>query len=391
LSRRALLVLILGLAAFLRLYQIGSVPPGLFRDEAIDGCNALEGPPRVFYPEDNGREGLYINEASVFVRAFGNKVWPLRLPAALFGIATVAGVYLLGCELDSAGAGLWAAFFLATSTWHLMFSRIAFRAIGSPLFLVWSLWMLLVALRRRSVGLAIAAGCVYGLGFYTYLAYRATPLLLALVLWRKPARLVAAFAGAAAVVAAPLAAYFVRHPADFTEHSARLSVFAREHPAAEIARNTWRTARMIFTRGDVNWRHNIPWRAEVFWPVAILFAIGLVIVARRRSWILPVWLAVGALPAVLSNEGVPHALRSLLMVPAVCLLAARAASSVRVPAIAVGVAAVLLACEPYHMYFQVWARDPHVAEAFDVGISGPPDSVEAAPGRYLAGTCGGIH
>src|SRR6185369_6486812 len=91
---------------------------------------------KVFYPEDNGREGLYINVSSVFIHFFGANVRTLRLPAAFFGILTVAAIYALTVELISVPVGLAAAFFLATSYWHMNFSRIAFRGIAAPFFLV---------------------------------------------------------------------------------------------------------------------------------------------------------------------------------------------------------------------------------------------------------------
>ncbi|PIY59526.1 hypothetical protein COY96_01340, partial [Candidatus Wolfebacteria bacterium CG_4_10_14_0_8_um_filter_37_11] len=57
-----LLILIVIIAAFLRLYNIippvGGLPPGLYPDEAMNGNNALEAIStrdyKVFYPENNG-------------------------------------------------------------------------------------------------------------------------------------------------------------------------------------------------------------------------------------------------------------------------------------------------------------------------------------------------
>ena len=85
---RILLLLILAIAAGLRFYALPTTPPGLFVDEAMDGANALEaletGHFSVFYPEDNGREGLYVNVAAPFVSVLGNQAWVLRIPAAIF-------------------------------------------------------------------------------------------------------------------------------------------------------------------------------------------------------------------------------------------------------------------------------------------------------------------
>ena len=338
---RWLLGAILAVAAFLRFFQLAAFPPGLYVDEAMDGNDAREALEthrfQVFYPEDNGREGLYVNAAALSIAAFGNQAWALRLPAAIFGTLTVAGIYLLGAELISAPAGLLAAFFLATSFWHLVFSRIAFRAIAAPLFLVWALYLLLAALRRARggrgwLGWMILAGAVYGLGFYTYPAYRVTPLLV-IAIWIADGRRAKPggsrawiFAAAAAVVAAPLAVYFAGHAGAFWGRAAQVSVFGAPRPALEIVLNCWRTARMLFTRGDHNWRHNVAWQAELFWPVAACLVVG-VGAAWKRHWPMLLWLALGMAPAVAASEA-PHSLRAILMLPAVCLLAALGAQRV---------------------------------------------------------------
>ena len=97
------LVAIMALGAFLRFHWIADFPLGLYPDEAMNGNNALEalatGDFKVFYPENNGREGLYINLQAVSVWLFGNKAWALRIVSALFGTLTILGVYLVAREL----------------------------------------------------------------------------------------------------------------------------------------------------------------------------------------------------------------------------------------------------------------------------------------------------
>src|SRR3989344_4118569 len=141
------LFIVLIIAIFLRTYHLKELPPGLYPDEAMNGSNTLEaietGNYKVFYPENNGREGLFINLQSLSVRAFGAEPWALRLPSTIFGILTVLGLYLLGRELFSARVGLLGAFLLATSFWHINFSRIGFRAIMAPFFITWALYFLL--------------------------------------------------------------------------------------------------------------------------------------------------------------------------------------------------------------------------------------------------------
>src|SRR3989344_1810889 len=248
------LLLIVIIAAFMRLVNLPTIPPGLYPDEAMNGNNALEALEtrefKVFYPENNGREGLFINIQSVSLALFGNEPWALRLPSALFGILTVLGIYFLTRELfntelsdnPNINAGnlrlsdnhklirseyiaLLAAFLLATSFWHINFSRIGFRAIMAPFFLTWGIYFLLLSLRKITSSLKstpkksqitnhksqtnskfktktknlwdlvlgawclpVLAGLVYGLGMHSYIAYRATPLLILFIIaayWLK--------------------------------------------------------------------------------------------------------------------------------------------------------------------------------------------------------------
>ncbi len=403
----AILTIILVIAAGLRLWAITTVPPALFLDEAADGANAVQawetGDFKVFYPEDHGREGLYINVASVFIHFLGCKAWPLRLPAAIFGILTVAGIYALTAELISQPAGLAAAFFLATSYWHLNFSRIAFRGIGAPLFLVWALYLLLLAFRRLRAGresavLAVFAGLIYGAGFYTYIAYRITPVLVILVLgflfaeavqggWMQGYCITSGlFAIVAAAAVYPLAAYSLSHQAMVTARTTKLSVFQSSNPAYLIAKNIWKTVGMLYWKGDSIWRHNYAGRPEVFWPVALLMTLGTAVAIRKifarssPAILLPpvlliVWIALGAVPAVLSNDAVPHALRSILMLPPVAILAAIGVTEsfsavprsipTAILTIAVIAFAGTLVAETSHEYFDLWAKDPRTPEWFD--------------------------
>ena len=66
----------------------------------MNGNNAAEvletGKLKVFYPENNGREGLYIDSLVVLFKFFPvYRPWVERLPAEISGIVTVGGTYLL--------------------------------------------------------------------------------------------------------------------------------------------------------------------------------------------------------------------------------------------------------------------------------------------------------
>jgi 4-amino-4-deoxy-L-arabinose transferase-like glycosyltransferase len=403
----------MALAAFLRFFELTTIPPPLHFDEAMNGNDAMEnletGRIGVFYPQNGGREGLYINIETALIYFFGPEAWLLRLPAAVFGTLTVWGVYLLAAELFSAPIGLLAAFFIATSFWHVLFSRLGLRAIAAPCFAVWTLYLLLNAMRRvrearpATVRLILAA-FLCGLGFYTYIAYRVVPALVLLVFirWflvsrRQALRCFAAFTLTAVATVAPLAAYFVRHPDALTHRSAEVSIFNKPQPFAELLVNIRKTIQMIFTRGDFDWRYNIQFRPVVFWPVAALFAAGLVIACldmRRRTGRFPhalllLWLFLGAVPAVLSAENMPSAIRSILMIPPIFCLAAVAAHRLyqwlapRAPKPAVQAASALLVAaltfECYHSYFDTWAKNPNVPITFDASSVDIVNHINALP------------
>ena len=351
-----ILLLIIIIASLLRLANISNTPPGLYPDEAMNGNNAVEaletGDFKVFYPENNGREGMFANIQAASIAVFGNEPLSLRIPSALFGILTVLGIYFLTKELfeQNRKIALLAAFLVATSFWHINFSRIGFRAIMAPFFLVWSSYYLFFALRKLKEGKKLLAililpavgGLLFGMGFHSYIAYRVMPLIfLALVpfYWRKKEfyAIGGVFLFFTIIAVAPLALHFIQTPGDFFGRTTQISVFSSDNPLRELVVNTLKTAGMFNFVGDFNWRHNIAGRPELFWPVGILFLLGLAasirslfrkIFTKRRAenamayTFLFAWLAIAALPVVISNEGLPHSLRAILMIPPVFIFSA---------------------------------------------------------------------
>jgi len=411
-----LLLIILIIASFFRLYNLSgtdSVPPGLYPDEAMNGNNASEaldtGNFKMFYPENGGREGLFINIQAMSIKVFGNEPWALRLPSAIFGILTVLGIYLLGAALfNNASIGLLSAFFTAISFWHINFSRIGFRAIMAPLLLVWALYLVILAIKKNNTVnkplhtddpswlLSAFAGLVYGCGFYTYIAYRATPLLVLIVFllyWHKNKRaadvleVFRIFALFTFIAILPLAAYFIQNPQDFIGHASQLSVFHSASPLKELGSNILKTAGMFNFSGDTNWRHNFAGRPELYWPIGIVFLVGIFYGLKQAIQkggkdflILFSWIIVAAIPVVLSNEGIPHALRSILMVPAVFILAGAGTFKIyellmnKIPGFchkhgklvknSFLLFCALLITQSYNYYFLEWGNDPNVEYAF---------------------------
>ncbi|MBN2197682.1 glycosyltransferase family 39 protein [Candidatus Wolfebacteria bacterium] len=348
------LIVILIIAAFFCFHNINQTPPGLYPDEAMNGNNALETLSetkngfKVFYPENNGREGLFINIQAIFLKflmPLNNgfpEPWMLRLISAIFGFLTIMGLYFLTQKLFNKKVAFLSSFFLSTSFWFINFSRIGFRAIMAPFFLVWGIYFLLLALDKdklKTIIFSIIGGAIYGLGFYSYIAYRATPLLILIILFlywiknknpefRKKILISTLFYIIfTIIIAAPLGLYFLNNPQDFFGRTGQISISASSSPLKNLGVNILKTIGMFNFEGDWNWRHNFAGKPELFWPIGILFIIGIIqsIYLLFKKTFSPIiifsWLIIAALPVVISNEGIPHALRAILMIPPTFILA----------------------------------------------------------------------
>src|SRR5512137_918587 len=137
------LVITLLIAAFLRLWQLDTLPPGLHYDEAADTIIAQqiargESAP-IFVAAYTGKEVLFFYWAAAWMKLVGPTVFAMRLAAALLGVLTVAVTTWTVDQLfasrrqksfGSEGVALLATIFIATSFWHVLLSRLGFRSIA---------------------------------------------------------------------------------------------------------------------------------------------------------------------------------------------------------------------------------------------------------------------
>ncbi|KKW22314.1 MAG: hypothetical protein UY71_C0002G0006 [Parcubacteria group bacterium GW2011_GWB1_52_7] len=415
-------VLIFLVAAFLRFHNLRQFPPGLYPDEAMNGNNVIEaqktGGWKVFYPENNGREGLFLNLQGLLLQYAGqNEPWVLRFPSAVFGTLSVIGLFFLLYELallarlrDPFAIAFAGAFMMAASLWHVIFSRIGFRAIMAPFFLTWGVYFAILAFRKMWFRAAVFSGIAFGLGMYSYIAYRLMPALVLVLLpsfWKRRGfwHIAVAVPVTAVIVVLPLGFYFFQHPADFLGRTSPVSVFSSERPLYDLGKNILLTLGMFNVRGDSNWRHNIAGAPQLFFPVGILFLAGFFLALRRRSvfdWLFVSWLLLAFLPVVISNEGIPHALRSILMIPAVFGLAGAGACLVYEwlekhfeagqLRILVAVFLILVFVNGYYSYFYAWGRNQNVPGAFAadyVAIGRKINALPRSEPKYIAVLAGG--
>jgi len=348
------IVLLLVVAAFFRFYRLNELPTGLWRDEAANGLEALrvlDGHLDIFY---GTREPLFIYLVALSIGFLGRTPLAIRVVAALAGTITIPVTYLLVKEIfqrteyQARVIAFLTSFWLATSYWHLNFSRLGFRGVLLPLltslsfYLLWRGWNRLPS-PQVLVWFALS-GCCFALAFYTYTPSRFLPLLLLPFLvqvvkrtWSDvraqdgvskstgphtlPITAFAVFAICFVFVFAPLGAHFVADPGSFLVRSG-VSVFGAldERPLASLlAENTLRQLGMFGFLADPNTRHNPAGR-----PAFELFTLACSLVGLAvclRSWrgmpysFCLLWFLTMLLPAILTYPELPHSLRAIGTLP----------------------------------------------------------------------------
>lgn len=419
------LFVVLIIAAIFRLWQLDKIPPGLYPDVAIyanDAFLSLKNKDfKVFYPENYGREGLWMWLLAFSFSVFGVSIWTVRVVAAIVGILTVLGLYILTKELFSGQKfstyiALLSSFFLATSFWHTNFSRIGFRVILLPFVLVFVFYFLLRALKEKSIFYSILAGIFFGLGFYTYTSFRMAVLILPifLIFWflykkeekKKFILIFFVFLTVTFFVALPLGIYFLKHPEDFVSRAAPITIFSSENPPKEFLKSLILHLGMFNIYGDPNWRHNFAKKPMLFWPVGIFFLIGFILTIKNSlkfkknlsslicNLLLIVWFLVMLLPGILTREGVPHSLRVSGVIPVVFIFSGIGAfftfeklkntlKNEKTFFLILFSFLIICAFFDFQKYFFIWAKKPqveseHTKELSDMGnyLNSLPEEIE---------------
>ncbi|MFB3897578.1 MAG: ArnT family glycosyltransferase [bacterium] len=343
---------ILVIAGVLRLYQLGSVPSGFFRDEASKGYNAyclLESGRDI----DNRFLPIFTREFRVYnsalptyliipsIAIFGLTEFATRLPFAIAGILTILGTYLLVARVYSQRAGYIAALILAITPWHLFFSRWANQGILLPLFVVFGLYSWMRAVEKPGTKLnwwLILSLAIFGLSLYTYdIAKVFIPLLLLglIVFYRKelsgqPKSSLFIALCVLIVILIPLLWFSYSSTALSQERFNRISIFNGERSVGDtfglFITNylSHFSPSFLFIHGDKNLRHNFAGGELNLFELPFL-VFGLYLVLKRRTkfdTLLFWWLIIFPIPASLTNEGIPHALRSICALPVFSIMAA---------------------------------------------------------------------
>lgn len=370
------LPIILLVAAGLRVYKLGSLPPAIFRDEAEKALNGwsllqhgtdLAGRPWPLFIEVFGvtTSAIYQYATIPFLAVGGLNEWTTRLPAATVGTLTVLFTWLLARRVWGWQAAAWAAGLLAISPWAVPLSRWAQQGVFLPLLFTVAVWAmakseLLItnyklrindeknrvaggegtasgAVSGRRAGWIMLTGAALALAMYAYDPARLSAPLLALAaaviwwrVWLRNWRVVLLAFVTFVVFASPVI-WLLSNEGEAAQARFRfLSVFQPGVPLTEgltlFLKNyaSHFSPGFLLIRGDEELRHSAGVGMLSLTEFAFAVAGLIVVICRRCRWGLFIiaWVLLAPVASSLTRVGVPHALRSQVALPAWQLLAA---------------------------------------------------------------------
>jgi 4-amino-4-deoxy-L-arabinose transferase-like glycosyltransferase len=310
----AVVIVLLLLAAFFRLWELGSVPPGMHSEELTNAQisdRVRGGEISVIYDEvQPGREGLYYALLAATTTVIGRGLILWRLPSVWMAMLSVAITAQLLRRLYGVRVSLFAVGLIAIAFWPVWMGRAVQHVALLPLMTTGSIYALVRAFEARRQATASLWFTLGGLalGAAQYVHVTAWTLFLLYVLFigyywmvdrqtihRHRANILFALL-LALTLCIPLFIYMAQHP------GVREPVPVSDQPRllAEIPGRLATALASLALRGDMIPQHNLPGR-PIFGPVLAVLAVSGIGVALAR-WRQPtfglalLWLVVGMLP-----------------------------------------------------------------------------------------------
>jgi 4-amino-4-deoxy-L-arabinose transferase-like glycosyltransferase len=362
-----LLFLIVIVAGLIRFTDIDKVPVSLYWDEVSSGYNSYsilrtgkdefgKSFPIVFRAFDDDKMPLNIYLSTIPIKLFGLNEFSVRFTSAVAGTLSILFLFLIAQEVTKENKkgqiqiALLAAFLLALTPWHIIFSRTGFEANVAFYFSLVGTYFFLKALRREI--LIFVAVVFFAMSFYTYRSSVVmVPLLLVgltflyrkITLSKENRRSFLFSLFIFILLISPLVLYWIKSG---DVRAQQVSVFNPENVSLSTsithqsqAGNTFFSKiffnrrivyltqsaqnymshfspNFLFLKGDGNARHAVKDRGLLYiWELPFILA-GIFYFYKTNKkgfWVLMTWLLISPVAASLSVPS-PHALRSLPMV-----------------------------------------------------------------------------
>jgi len=357
------LFLIVVLAFFLRFYKVTENPPALNWDEVSIGYNAYsilktgkdewnQQLPIHFKAYGEYKLPVQIYASIPGIYFFGLNELGIRITPVIYGTLTVVVLFFLGYALfDSVAAALMGAFLLGISPWHIQLTRASFE---SSLALFWvTLGILFLVWGFKKQKWFIISMVPFALSVFAYNSTRIfTPLFIFLVLliYRKKLfqfkKILFISFFVFAILLIPLAPFLLSG-----ERSARYKLVSitddpglvprinenRGHsvlppPLPRLIHNkvtyavfyfsrnylSHFTPQFLFISGAPHKQHHVQNMGELYYfqaPFLLLGLYGLFKLKNRFKGLLLAWVLLAFIPVAVTNDSIPHALRTLIAAP----------------------------------------------------------------------------
>ncbi len=352
------------LASFLlRFYKVTENPPSLNWDEISIAYNAYsilktgkdewkQPFPIHFkaYGEYKLPMQIYLSIPGIYI--FGLNELGVRITPVIYGVLTILIIFFLGKELfESELAGLVSAFLLGISPWHIQLTRGSFESSLATLFITIGVWFFVKGFKNPRW--FIYSMVPFALSVFTYNSARLfTPLfLIALfILYRKQLgrfkKTITVSIIVFVILLLPLVPYLLSG-----ERSARYKLVSitddpglvqrvnqgRGHskfpqPLPKIIHNkitytsvsfitnylSHFTPSFLFISGAPHKQHHVQNMGELYYFQAPFLILGLIYLFKSKNTytkLLLSWLLLAFIPVSVTQDSIPHALRTLLVVP----------------------------------------------------------------------------
>ncbi|KKQ95768.1 MAG: hypothetical protein UV74_C0013G0375 [Candidatus Woesebacteria bacterium GW2011_GWB1_43_14] len=381
---KLVLILIIFIASFLRLWRLDQVPVSLFGDELDVGYHAysifktgkdyMGNPwPLHFQSLAEWRTPLYLYSTVPTVALFGVSPWGVRLPAAIFGILGVYIFFFLLKELTkNEKLSLIGTAVLAFSPWHIQYSRSAFEVTQLLFFLLLGMLLFFKSFNNgKWLWLSMVSFALMPWVYSTAKLFTPLILVFLFLVWRKklfglPKKYLIRGAVALLIFGVPIA-----YSTIFGGGSQRfgyISVFTNPTTEAEVGTSRQLDARMrgelgeglhptfidrafhnkftfwgsnivnnyfesfsadfLFNVGDPNLRHSINGMGLFYKIEIVAFFVGLIYFFSRNKidkkirLLVLYWIIIGVLPASITRDGGHHATRLIVILPPMVILIA---------------------------------------------------------------------
>lgn len=361
---KILFILIIVLAAFLRLYNLDKLPPSLNWDEVSVGYNAYsvlstgkdewgQILPLSFRAYGDYKLPVYVYLDVPFVAILGLNEWGVRLPSVLAGVGMVIFIFLIFRKLTkNVSISLWGAFVASVMPWSIILSRIALEANLSLFFTTGAVYFFLKGVEQKKY--LILSSILFGLTIFSYNSSRiVTPLLIIVLIIFFIQKLKNKFAAVSLFIF--LIFFLVALPNALLQDSsarykwtsildqgainrinelrgssalplvlASLQYNKITYVVPEVVKNyvSHFDPRFLFLSGGSNYQYSVPGQGLVLVTLALFLLLGLLkMFQEREKWqfLLLSWLLLAPIPAAITRDA-PHALRALMMIPPLIMI-----------------------------------------------------------------------